>query len=127
MTNRGFSVADIASRVDAVHKGTWYRVVAGRTTDPWSSTIANFSEKMQSHPDEMLGIEDFESWLQRVDQEAYNEYRYAVGRFERGEISKEDLQLALDVVWAVINPRRRAAWQQEQQGSPRKGVIAQSA
>ena len=39
MASRGLSTREVVRRVPRRHVGTVYRLLAGRTTDPWASTV----------------------------------------------------------------------------------------
>ena len=56
MAARGLTLREFIRRVPKRHIGTVYRLVAGRTTDPWASTIASVCEALGCDPDELLGV-----------------------------------------------------------------------
>ncbi|MFN8525226.1 MAG: helix-turn-helix transcriptional regulator [Chloroflexota bacterium] len=58
MERRGLSTRDVVQRVPRRHIGTVYRLLSGRTTDPWASTVASLCTAISVDPDELLGVAD---------------------------------------------------------------------
>src|ERR1044071_9360597 len=58
MATRGLSTREVVRRVPRRHVGTVYRLLAGRTTDPWASTVVSLCTALNADPDELLGVED---------------------------------------------------------------------
>src|SRR5687767_4873445 len=58
MSSRGLSTREVVRRVPRRHVGTVYRLLAGRTTDPWASTVVSLCSALDADPDELLGVED---------------------------------------------------------------------
>src|SRR6476661_9818783 len=58
MSSRGLSTREVVRRVPRRHIGTVYRLLAGRTTDPWASTVVSLCTALDADPDELLGVED---------------------------------------------------------------------
>src|SRR4051812_17718968 len=96
MASRGLSTREVVRRVPRRHVGTVYRLLAGRTTDPWASTVVSLCTALNADPDELLGVEDALSILDP-------ELRLALTDIQR--IDEEDRWLALDMLRAVLARR----------------------
>lgn len=96
MASRGLSTREVVRRVPRRHVGTVYRLLAGRTTDPWASTVVSLCSALDADPDELLGVEDAISIL---DPELQLTLR------DIGRLSEEDRWLALDMLRAVLARR----------------------
>ncbi len=55
MESRGLQARDLVTRLPEWHLGTGYRILAGKTTDPWTSTVLELCRALDTHPDELLG------------------------------------------------------------------------
>jgi transcriptional regulator with XRE-family HTH domain len=108
MASRGLTTREVVRRVPRRHVGTVYRLLAGRTTDPWASTVVSLCTALDADPDELLGVEDAVAILDP-------ELRLALSDIER--LPEEDRWLALDMLRAVLarrlhglrGPKRSAA------------------
>jgi len=96
MASRGLSTREVVRRVPRRHVGTVYRLLAGRTTDPWASTVVSLCTALNADPDELLGVEDALSILDP-------ELRLTLSDIER--LSEEDRWLALDMLRSVLARR----------------------
>src|SRR5829696_2686193 len=96
MATRGLSTREGVRRVPRRHVGTVYRLLAGRTTDPWASTVVSLCTALNADPDELLGVEDAISILAP-------ELRLALSDIER--LPEEDRWLALDMLRSVLARR----------------------
>jgi transcriptional regulator with XRE-family HTH domain len=96
MASRGLSTREVVRRVPRRHVGTVYRLLAGRTTDPWASTVVSLCSALNADPDELLGVEDAVSILDP-------ELRLALSDIER--LQEEDRWLALDMLRSVLARR----------------------
>jgi transcriptional regulator with XRE-family HTH domain len=96
MNTRGLTTREVVRRVPRRHVGTVYRLLAGRTTDPWASTIVSLCTALDADPDELLGVEDA---LEILDLELRN----TLTDVER--LAEEDRWLALDMLRAVLARR----------------------
>jgi len=96
MASRGLSTREVVRRVPRRHVGTVYRLLAGRTTDPWASTVVSLCSALNADPDELLGVEDAISILDP-------ELRLALSDIER--LAEEDRWLALDMLRSVLSRR----------------------
>jgi transcriptional regulator with XRE-family HTH domain len=96
MASRGLSTREVVRRVPRRHVGTVYRLLAGRTTDPWASTVVSLCTALNADPDELLGVEDAISILDP-------ELRLVLGDIER--LDEEDRWLALDMLRSVLSRR----------------------
>jgi transcriptional regulator with XRE-family HTH domain len=96
MASRGLSTREVVRRVPRRHVGTVYRLLAGRTTDPWASTVVSLCSALNADPDELLGVEDAISILDP-------ELRLALSDIER--LQEEDRWLALDMLRSVLARR----------------------
>jgi transcriptional regulator with XRE-family HTH domain len=96
MASRGLSTREVVRRVPRRHVGTVYRLLAGRTTDPWASTVVSLCTALDADPDELLGVEDAVSGLDP-------ELRQALAAVE--ELSEDDRWLALDMLRAILARR----------------------
>jgi len=96
MASRGLSTREVVRRVPRRHVGTVYRLLAGRTTDPWASTVVSLCTALNADPDELLGVEDAISILDP-------ELRLALSDIQR--LDEEDRWLALDMLRAVLERR----------------------
>jgi len=96
MASRGLSTREVVRRVPRRHVGTVYRLLAGRTTDPWASTVVSLCSALNADPDELLGVEDAIAILDP-------ELRLALGDIER--LAEEDRWLALDMLRSVLSRR----------------------
>ena len=96
MASRGLSTREVVRRVPRRHVGTVYRLLAGRTTDPWASTVVSLCSALNADPDELLGVEDALSILDP-------ELRLALSDIER--LEEEDRWLALDMLRSVLARR----------------------
>src|SRR5919198_164191 len=108
MNTRGLSTREVVRRVPRRHVGTVYRLLAGRTTDPWASTVVSLCSALNADPDELLGVEDAISILDL-------DLRNTLTDVQR--LDEEDRWLALDMLRAVLarrlhglrGPKRSAA------------------
>jgi transcriptional regulator with XRE-family HTH domain len=96
MSTRGLSTREVVRRVPRRHVGTVYRLLAGRTTDPWASTVVSLCTALDADPDELLGVEDA---IEILD----NDLRNTLTDVER--LAEEDRWLALDMLRAVLARR----------------------
>ena len=96
MNTRGLSTREVVRRVPRRHVGTVYRLLAGRTTDPWASTVVSLCTALDADPDELLGVEDA---LEILDPELRN----TLTDIQR--LAEEDRWLALDMLRAVLARR----------------------
>ena len=96
MNTRGLTTREVVRRVPRRHVGTVYRLLAGRTTDPWASTVVSLCTALDADPDELLGVEDA---LEILDLELRN----TLTDVER--LAEEDRWLALDMLRAVLARR----------------------
>ncbi len=96
MASRGLSTREVVRRVPRRHVGTVYRLLAGRTTDPWASTVVSLCTALDADPDELLGVEDA---IEILDPEL----RLALSDIER--LAEEDRWLALDMLRSVLARR----------------------
>jgi transcriptional regulator with XRE-family HTH domain len=96
MNARGLTTREVVRRVPRRHVGTVYRLLAGRTTDPWASTVVSLCTALDADPDELLGVEDA---LEILDLELRN----TLTDVER--LAEEDRWLALDMLRAVLARR----------------------
>ena len=96
MATRGLSTREVVRRVPRRHIGTVYRLLAGRTTDPWASTVVSLCTALDADPDELLGVEDATSGLDP-------ELRQMLADVET--LSEEDRWLALDMLRAIFARR----------------------
>jgi transcriptional regulator with XRE-family HTH domain len=71
-------------------------LLAGRTTDPWASTVVSLCTALNADPDELLGVEDALSILDP-------ELRLTLSDIER--LGEEDRWLALDMLRSVLARR----------------------
>src|SRR6476660_8932791 len=58
MNTSDLSTSEVVRRVPSRHFGTVYRLLAGRTTDPWASTVVSLFTALDADPDKLLGVED---------------------------------------------------------------------
>jgi len=56
MAERGLTTREVVRRFPERHLGTAYRILAGRTTDPWSSTVVELCHALKVDPNDLLGI-----------------------------------------------------------------------
>ena len=96
MSSRGLSTREVVRRVPRRHVGTVYRLLAGRTTDPWASTVVSLCTALDADPDELLGVEDA---IEILDPELRN----TLTDIQR--LAEEDRWLALDMLRAVLARR----------------------
>ena len=96
MATRGLTTREVVRRVPRRHVGTVYRLLAGRTTDPWASTVVSLCTALDADPDELLGVEDAVSGLDP-------ELRQTLEEVE--QLSEEDRWLALDMVRSILARR----------------------
>ena len=96
MSVRGLSTREVVRRVPRRHVGTVYRLLAGRTTDPWASTVVSLCSALDADPDELLGVEDA---LEILDPELRN----TLSDVQR--LAEEDRWLALDMLRSVLARR----------------------
>lgn len=96
MNTRGLTTREVVRRVPRRHVGTVYRLLAGRTTDPWASTVVSLCTALDADPDELLGVEDA---LEILDLELRN----TLTDIER--LAEEDRWLAVDMLRAVLARR----------------------
>lgn len=96
MNTRGLSTREVVRRVPRRHVGTVYRLLAGRTTDPWASTVVSLCTALDADPDELLGVEDA---LEILDPELRN----TLTDIQR--LAEEDRWLALDMLRSVLARR----------------------
>ena len=55
MAERGLTTREVVGRFPERHLGTAYRILAGRTTDPWSSTVVQLCGALEVDPNDLLG------------------------------------------------------------------------
>lgn len=96
MNTRGLTTREVVRRVPRRHVGTVYRLLAGRTTDPWASTVVSLCSALDADPDELLGVEDA---IEILDPELRN----TLTDIQR--LAEEDRWLALDMLRAVLARR----------------------
>ena len=96
MSTRGLSTREVVRRVPRRHVGTVYRLLAGRTTDPWASTVVSLCTALDADPDELLGVEDA---IDILDPELRNTLT------DVQRLPEEDRWLALDMLRAVLARR----------------------
>lgn len=96
MNSRGLSTREVVRRVPRRHVGTVYRLLAGRTTDPWASTVVSLCTALDADPDELLGVEDA---IEILDPDL----RQTLSDIER--LSEEDRWLALDMLRSLLARR----------------------
>ena len=96
MSTRGLSTREVVRRVPRRHVGTVYRLLAGRTTDPWASTVVSLCTALDADPDELLGVEDA---LEILDPELRNTLT------DVQRLAEEDRWLALDMLRSVLARR----------------------
>ena len=96
MNTRGLSTREVVRRVPRRHVGTVYRLLAGRTTDPWASTVVSLCTALDADPDELLGVEDA---LEILDPELRNTLT------DVQRLAEEDRWLALDMLRSVLARR----------------------
>jgi transcriptional regulator with XRE-family HTH domain len=96
MASRGLSTREVVRRVPRRHVGTVYRLLAGRTTDPWASTVVSLCTALDADPDELLGVEDA---IEILDPDL----RQTLADVER--LSEEDRWLALDMLRSLLERR----------------------
>ena len=96
MSTRGLSTREVVRRVPRRHVGTVYRLLAGRTTDPWASTVVSLCTALDADPDELLGVEDA---IEILDPDL----RQTLSDVER--LSEEDRWLALDMLRSLLARR----------------------
>jgi transcriptional regulator with XRE-family HTH domain len=96
MNVRGLTTREVVRRVPRRHVGTVYRLLAGRTTDPWASTVVSLCTALDADPDELLGVEDA---IEILDHDLRN----TLTDVER--LAEEDRWLALDMLRAVLARR----------------------
>ena len=106
MAARDLTTREVVKRVPRRHVGTVYRLLAGRTTDPWASTVVALCTALGADPDELLDVpdptEDFDPELRRTLEDLQR-------------LSDDDRWLALDALRAMLarlRPRADAASQQ---------------
>jgi transcriptional regulator with XRE-family HTH domain len=96
MSTRGLSTREVVRRVPRRHVGTVYRLLAGRTTDPWASTVVSLCTALDADPDELLGVEDA---IEILDLDLRNTLT------DVQRLAEEDRWLALDMLRAVLARR----------------------
>ena len=96
MNARGLSTREVVRRVPRRHVGTVYRLLAGRTTDPWASTVVSLCTALDADPDELLDVEDA---LEILDPELRNTLT------DVQRLPEEDRWLAVDMLRAVLQRR----------------------
>src|SRR5436190_23754658 len=96
MSTRGLSTREVVRRVPRRHVGTVYRLLAGRTTDPWASTVVSLCTALDADPDELLGVEDA---IEILDPDL----RQTLSDVDR--LSEEDRWLALDMLRSLLARR----------------------
>lgn len=96
MASRGLTTREVVRRVPRRHVGTVYRLLAGRTTDPWASTVVSLCTALDADPDELLGVEDAISILDPDLQQTLTDI---------DRLSEEDRWLALDMLRSVLERR----------------------
>ena len=96
MNARGLSTREVVRRVPRRHVGTVYRLLAGRTTDPWASTVVSLCMALDADPDELLAVEDA---IEILDPELRNTLT------DVQRLPEEDRWLALDMLRAVLARR----------------------
>ena len=93
MATRGLTTREVVRRVPRRHVGTVYRLLAGRTTDPWASTVVSLCTALGADPDELLEVGDA---LEGLDPEL----RQILD--ELNQLSEDDRWLVLDALRAVL-------------------------
>jgi transcriptional regulator with XRE-family HTH domain len=96
MATRGLTTREVVRRVPRRHVGTVYRLLAGRTTDPWASTVVSLCTALGADPDELLGVDDAVAGLDP-------ELRQTLADVE--QLTEEDRWLALDMVRSILARR----------------------
>ena len=105
MASRGLSTREVVRRVPRRHVGTVYRLLAGRTTDPWASTVVALCTALGADPDELLDVGD-------PTEDMDPELRRTLDDLQR--LSDDDRWLALDALRAMLarlRPRSEATKQ----------------
>lgn len=93
MATRELTTRDVVKRVPRRHVGTVYRLLAGRTTDPWASTIVALCTALGADPDELLDVRD-------PTEDLDPELRRTLEDLQR--LSDDDRWLALDALRAML-------------------------
>ncbi len=93
MASRGLTTREVVRNVPRRHVGTIYRSLAGRTTDPWASTVVSLCSALGADPDELLDVPDPVETMdpelrQMLDQTA--------------SLSDDDRWLVLDMLRAAL-------------------------
>jgi hypothetical protein len=97
MNEKGLATREVVRRVPRRHVGTVYRLLAGRTTDPWASTIVSLSQQgLDVDVDDLLGVEPFEDTLDPASRNILTD-------LERCD--EETRWTALDMLRAVLARR----------------------
>src|SRR3712207_2806124 len=96
MASRGLTTREVVRRVPRRHVGTVYRLLAGRTTDPWASTVVSLCTALDADPDELLGVEDA---VEILDPELRNTLT------DVQRLAEEDRWLALEIGRASCRAR----------------------
>ena len=97
MEAKGLRPRDIVKRLPARHIGTAYRILAGRTTDPWTSTTLEMCRALGVDPDELLGAAPPQ--LSPELQELWDAAQ---------RLSEDDRWLVVDMLRAVMRRRQGA-------------------
>jgi len=56
LEERGLTPRDLVTGLGERHVGTGYRLLAGRTSDPWISTVLEVCQALAVDPDELLEV-----------------------------------------------------------------------
>ena len=105
MAARDLTTREVVKRVPRRHVGTVYRLLAGRTTDPWASTVVALCTALGADPDELLDVGD-------PTEDMDPELRRTLDDLQR--LSDDDRWLALDALRAMLarlRPRSEATKQ----------------
>ena len=105
MVARDLTTREVVKRVPRRHVGTVYRLLAGRTTDPWASTVVALCTALGADPDELLDVGD-------PTEDMDPELRRTLDDLQR--LSDDDRWLALDALRAMLarlRPRSEATKQ----------------
>jgi len=97
MAARGLTTRDVVGKLPSRHVGTAYRLLAGRTRDPWTSTMAAMCAALDAEPNELLGVHDATADLEPEIRQVFDDV---------SKLPVEDRWLVLDVLRAVLRRRR---------------------
>ncbi len=95
MAERGLTTRQVVGRFPERHLGTAYRILAGRTADPWASTLVELCRALEVDPNDLFNATrpPLKPELEQVLTQA-------------SALSEEDRWLMVDLIRAI---RRRVA------------------